>query len=72
MTWPLVMKSKEAANYLGMSDSWLRKQRVRGTGPCFFRCGGAIRYQREVLDDWMESQMSTNTLKLTNRVLKKY
>jgi excisionase family DNA binding protein len=59
----LRMTSREAAVYLGMSDSWVRKQRVRGTGPAFIRLpGGSIRYHRITLDEWMEEQQAVDTL----------
>jgi len=50
----------EAANYTGLSESYLAKLRM-GTGPQigpkFLRIGlRAIRYKKQDLDDWMESK----------------
>jgi predicted DNA-binding transcriptional regulator AlpA len=54
------LKSREAARYIGMSDSWLRQSRMadRTDGPPFFRAGTrAIRYRRADLDRWLESRL---------------
>ena len=64
LPWPPRLNSKEAAKYLGVSDSWMRKKRVSGDGPPFLRLVGKIVYDRETLDRWMEAQQKTNTLKI--------
>lgn len=52
--------SAEAANYTGLSESYLAKLRMGTgpqTGPKFLRIGlRAIRYKKQDLDDWMESK----------------
>jgi hypothetical protein len=52
---PRLVPSREAARYIAMSESWLRKTRVNGgtDGPPFYREGGAIRYQVADLDAWL-------------------
>ena len=54
-------KEPEAANYIGMSASFLRKSRMDGDrnnhapGPAYLRVGPrAIIYLREDLDLWLE------------------
>jgi len=56
----LAFKSRDAARYIGMSDSWLRQSRManRTEGPPFFRAGTrAVRYRRADLDRWLESRL---------------
>jgi len=54
---------KEAAEYLGMSHSYLRQDRMNGTfknrtpGPNFCRFGTMIRYCKEDLDKWIEDYL---------------
>jgi excisionase family DNA binding protein len=42
----------EAAQYLGVSKSFLDKARIYGGGPSFMRFGRAIVYSTEALDEW--------------------
>ena len=51
----------EAAEYLGLSESYLNKARHFGTGPAYVRFGRAIRYSRDALDDWAEQRTTTST-----------
>jgi predicted DNA-binding transcriptional regulator AlpA len=50
----------EAAEYIGMSRSYLRQDRMTGpretrtTGPPWVQIGRAIRYLKEDLDAWLE------------------
>ena len=50
----------EAADYIGMSTSFLRQDRCHGfrhkrtPGPNFVRVGRTIRYLKEELDAWLE------------------
>lgn len=55
-----VLTEREAAEYIGMSRSFLRQARMDGPrknrtpGPKFFKVGSrAIRYRRERLDEWL-------------------
>lgn len=45
-----------AAQYLGVSRSWLQKARCHGYGPAFvkLRRGGGIRYRPSDLETWLE------------------
>lgn len=61
-TNPEVLRSRDAARYIGMSDSWLRISRMAGHayGPPFHRIGTrAIRYYRADLDRWLETRRCT-------------
>jgi excisionase family DNA binding protein len=46
------LTTEQAAEYLGVSESWLAGSRVRGDGPPFYKLGRAVRYIRATLDDW--------------------
>lgn len=48
------IRTQEAAEYLGVSKSFLDKARCYGTnGPAFMRFGKAIVYSTSELDRWM-------------------
>ena len=56
-----VFTEHEAAEYIGMSRSFLRQARMDGQrknrtpGPKFFRVGTrAIRYRKDCLDEWLD------------------
>jgi predicted DNA-binding transcriptional regulator AlpA len=46
---------REAATVLGFSTSWLRQQRMRGTGPAYVRVGRSVRYLTRDLDRFQNS-----------------
>ena len=55
------LKEDEAAKLIGMSVSYLRLSRMRGSTKCtdappFVRIGKAIRYLPRDLDAWLESR----------------
>jgi hypothetical protein len=55
------LKEEAAAEYIGMSVSYLRLSRMRGATKCtdappFIRIGKAIRYLPRDLDAWLESR----------------
>lgn len=56
---PEVLTEKEAANYIRMSQSFLRQDRMNGyrecrtRGPEFLKIGRAIRYRKTDLDTWI-------------------
>jgi len=50
---------RQAARYLGVSDSALRHWRSRAEGPRYFRAGEKlIRYRRSDLDVWIEARLN--------------
>lgn len=60
--------SKEAAHYIGMSDSYLRKDRMNGKrdgytpGPKWVRVGSrGVLYLKEDLDYWLDTLRATDT-----------
>jgi predicted DNA-binding transcriptional regulator AlpA len=52
-----ILRTPEAAIYVGLSASTLEKMRLSGDGPKFVRLGGrAIGYDVYDLDLWLDSQ----------------
>ncbi len=55
----ITLTEKEAAEYIGMSRSFLRKDRMDGirenrtAGPEFLKIGRSIRYLKNDLDTWL-------------------
>jgi len=60
------LNEQEAAEYTGMSRSFLRQARMNGQlpnrapGPKFIRVGRSIRYLVEQLDEWLENFGNNN------------
>jgi hypothetical protein len=57
----LLLTSKEAANELKVSESFLAKARMRGTGPAFIQIGRAVRYSRTALETFKSLQTRIST-----------
>ena len=52
-----ILRTPEAAEYLGLSRSTLEKKRLSDDGPRFIRLGGkAVGYDVRDLDEWLDSQ----------------
>jgi len=51
----------EAADYLGVSESFLNKARLNGNGPIFIKVGRLVAYQRADIDSWLHSRRRTST-----------
>lgn len=62
------LKDKEASEYIGMSESWLRHNRISGqrlgriAGPRFIKVGRSVRYLMEDLDAWLAQFPKRNHL----------
>ena len=52
----------EAARYLRLSHSTLKRYRVTGEGPVYSRMGGRVRYRREHLDAWAAERERVSTV----------
>ena len=52
---PRLRRTRDAAEYCGLSKSTLEKLRVYGGGPEFVKRGAAVFYPTESLDDWLAS-----------------
>lgn len=52
-----ILRTREAADYIGLSPSTLEKKRLSGDGPRFVRLGGrAVGYDLRDLDEWLDAQ----------------
>ncbi len=57
-----LLSVREAAHYLGISKSWLDKQRTTGGGPRYIRVTHrSVRYDVEDLEAWVASRKANST-----------
>lgn len=64
-----VMKTAEAAVYVGLAESTLEKMRLdpKLNGPPFLELGTAIRYRVVDLDEWLAKRVATAAQRRTRR-----
>jgi hypothetical protein len=48
------LDERDASRFIGFSQSYLRQQRMRNTGPAFVRVGRAVRYRVEDLERFLD------------------
>lgn len=64
------LTEKEAAEYIGMSRSFLRQDRMNGyrenrtPGPNFLKVGRSIRYLKNDLDSWLNELRVNRSIRL--------
>ena len=56
-----LLHSEDAANALNVSESWLAKARLSGTGPRYAKIGRAVRYPESTLRDFIKSRTRGST-----------
>jgi predicted DNA-binding transcriptional regulator AlpA len=56
-----LVSPERAAQFLGISRSYLAQMRVRGDGPRFTKLGRAVRYRLDSLRAWAEAREVTST-----------
>ena len=56
-----LLTSKEAAERLNVSGSWLAKSRMRGDGPPYIEIGRTIRYKITSLSEYIKSRERRST-----------
>ncbi len=56
-----ILNTVEAAAYVRLAKGTLDRFRLTGRGPRFCKLGGAVRYRKADLDDWMESRLVSST-----------
>ncbi len=61
MTQNDVLTTIEAARYVRLGKPTLDRFRLTGEGPRFAKLGGAVRYRRSDLDDWIASRLVAST-----------
>lgn len=57
----VILNTAEAANYTRLGKPTLERLRVSGEGPVYAKLGGAVRYRKADLDDWIESRLIRST-----------
>lgn len=58
----VLVSEKDEAKRLGFSPRTMQAWRLKGGGPPFFKVnGGAIRYDPNLNDAWLDSCLRTNT-----------
>jgi predicted DNA-binding transcriptional regulator AlpA len=58
----LYITTRQAAEHLGVSTSWLEKLRVYGSGPPYFKPSERrILYRRDEIEAWISSSRRTST-----------
>lgn len=60
------LTTKEAANYIRKSVSWLNKSRMTGTGPVYLKPSGSILYLVSDLDAWLNASRRTAVYDFAN------
>ena len=50
-----------AADYLGLSISFLNKLRCTGGGPCYVKIGRRVLYAKPDLDFWIDAHRRSST-----------
>ena len=64
---PIFLDRNEAAEYLGVSRSWLADRAKRTDGPDLIRIGGKVRYLKEALDEYIrQSTVQSGSALATN------
>lgn len=55
------LRTREAADYLGISASNLEKKRLVGDGPAYYKCGRAVIYDTKDLDEYLAAHRRKST-----------
>ncbi len=56
-----LLKERETAEILGIEVSTLRRWRLAGRGPAFCKFGSAVRYEPEIIADYIASNRRRST-----------
>jgi predicted DNA-binding transcriptional regulator AlpA len=56
-----LLKPRDAALLLGLSESTLAKMRLTGAGPGFLKLGRSVRYAREAIESWVQDRSRRST-----------
>ena len=55
------LTTTEAAEFLGISPSYLAKARMKGTGPRFIKFGRSVRYRPADLDEFLRARIAASS-----------
>ena len=56
-----IFNTREAAEYVRLAKPTLERFRISGAGPAFCKLGGAVRYRKEDLDQWLAARCVRST-----------
>lgn len=56
-----MLRQKDVAEMLEMTESWLEQMRLRGGGPLFCKFGKSVRYKSEDIYAWIDMQRRCST-----------
>lgn len=56
-----LLRTPDAANRLGVSQSYLEKQRCSGAGPRYAKIGRLVIYREEDLTAWITAHLRNST-----------
>ena len=56
-----ILTTPEAAQYVRLGKPTLERFRLTGDGPQYCKLGGAVRYRRADLDEWLASRIVRST-----------
>ncbi|MCX7309751.1 MAG: helix-turn-helix domain-containing protein [Afipia sp.] len=68
--FPEVLRARDAARLVGLSESTLAKLRLNGNGPAYCKLGRRVVYRRTDLADWLQSRITRDTSDADARFLK--
>ena len=64
-TLPPLFDTKTLSTALGLTPAWAEHARWKGTGPNFIRVGGAVRYRRDDVLQWLEKGTRSSTFSIS-------
>jgi predicted DNA-binding transcriptional regulator AlpA len=56
-----ILRTRDAANYVGLAASTLEKARLTGWGPRFVKLGRSVGYDVQDLDRWLDERKREST-----------
>lgn len=59
--YPAVVTTREAARFVGLSESTLAKLRLNGNGPTYCKLGRRVVYRLADLEQWLQSRTARDT-----------
>jgi predicted DNA-binding transcriptional regulator AlpA len=67
---PKVLHARDAARFVGLSESTLAKLRLNGNGPLYCKLGRRVVYRPADLEQWLQSRTVRDTSDADARFLK--
>jgi excisionase family DNA binding protein len=61
------MTTIEAAAYVGLKKPTMERFRFLGQGPAYCKLGGAVRYRKKDLDEWLDSRLVSSVKEARNK-----